>query len=139
MKDVSRLRKTIGELQEERGRIEEGLFYPYPMAPYALVESYARCGNKRCRCQKGKPHGPYWYLTQHWAGKTRNIYVPREKVEQIAALARRYKEYEGALTKLRGIHAEMMGLLKRIEESRFVPASKLSLRKSGGKRRRHRR
>lgn len=27
-----------------------------------------RCGKKKCKCRKGKLHGPYWYA-YHWTGK----------------------------------------------------------------------
>ncbi len=40
---------------------------------YAL--EYIKCGKKGCRCQKGKPHGPYWYLYIKDRGKTKSKYI----------------------------------------------------------------
>jgi hypothetical protein len=128
MKDPSRIRQEIRKLQKERYRIEMSLFRPYPMVPYALIESWGECGKKGCRCHRGKLHGPYWYLSQHWGGKTRNLYVPREKVERIKVLADRYKAYEGSLTRIRRLHQAIMGLLKEIERRAFVPPSRLYLK-----------
>jgi len=130
MKTVSKLRKKVVELAKEKYRIEEGLLRPLAMVPYALIEHYGECGKKVCRCHQGQLHGPYWYLSQHWGGKTRNIYVPKEKVEKIQVLADRYKQYEGKLTQLRAIHKETMDLLKQIEKSAYVPPSKMNLKRS---------
>lgn len=47
-----------------------------------LVEMKRKCGNKNCRCTKGKLHKS-WYLYQSKEGKSRMLYVP-EKWEQDA-------------------------------------------------------
>ncbi|HNS32628.1 MAG TPA: hypothetical protein PKN36_06600 [bacterium] len=129
MKTLSGLRKKVVDLQKEKGRIEKSLLRPLPMVPYALIEHYGECGKKVCRCHDGQLHGPYWYLSQHREGKTRNIYVPKEKAARIKELADRYKEYEGKLTQLRAIQKEIMELLKQIEKSAYVPPSKMNLKK----------
>ncbi len=129
MKRLSEIRKKIVDLQKVKWSIEKSLLRPLPMVPYALIESYGECGKKVCRCHQGQLHGPYWYLSQHRSGKTRNIYVPKGKVERIKVLADRYKEHEGKLTQLRAIQKEIMDLLKEIENSAFVPPSKMNLKK----------
>jgi len=139
MKDLSRTKKTIRNLQKERFKIEMGLFRPFPMSPHSLVEQYLRCGNKECRChKKGILHGPYYCLTQHREGKTKNIYIPREHLTRISPLAERYKTYETSLTRVRNLNQQILGLLKEIEKSAFVPPSKLNLKtkksKRGGRR-----
>jgi len=110
MKTLSETRKKVIDLQKEKYRMEKSLLRPLPMVPYALIENY-------------------WYLSQHWGGKTRNIYIPKGKVERIKVLADRYKEYEGKLTQLRAIQKELMELLKKIEKSAFVPPSKMNLKR----------
>lgn len=129
MKTLSGIRKKVIDLQKEKYRMEKSLLRPLPMVPYALIEKYGECGKKVCRCHQGYLHGPYWYLSQHWGGKTRNIYIPKGKVERIKVLADRYKEYEGKLTQLRAIQKELMELLKKIEKSAFVPPSKMNLKR----------
>ncbi len=39
------------------------------------VLEYVKCGKEGCRCQKGKPHGPYWYLYVKDRGKTKSKYI----------------------------------------------------------------
>ena len=129
MKDLSRTRKNIRNLQNERFKVEAGLLRSFPMVPYALVEQYLRCGNKGCRCHtKGLLHGPYHCLTQHRSGKTKNIYIPKEVLSRISPLAERYKTYETSLTRIRNLNQQILGLLKEIEQSAFIPPSKLNLK-----------
>lgn len=128
MKDLSRARKNIRNLQNERFKIEVELLRPSSMTPYSLVESYLPCGKKGCRCKRGFPHGPYYCLTQHRKGKTKNIYIPKEHLERISPLAERYKTYETSLTRVRNLNQQILGLLKEIEESAFLPASRLNLK-----------
>jgi hypothetical protein len=129
MKDLSQTRKNIRNLQNERFKNEVGLLRPFPMTPHALVEQYLRCGNKECRChKKGVLHGPYYCLTQHRKGRTKNIYIPKEHLEKISPLAERYKTYETSLTRIRNLNQQILGLLKEIEESAFLPPSRLNLK-----------
>ena len=138
MKNLSQIRKNVRNLQNERFKIEVGLLRSFPMVPYALVEQYLRCGNKGCRChtKKGIPHGPYYCLTQHRNGKTKNIYISKEALPRISSLAERYKTYETSLTKTRNLNQQILGLLKEIERNAFVSPAKLNLktkkRKKGG-------
>ncbi len=133
MKTLSEARKNVVDLQKEKSRIEKDLLRPLPMVPYALIEHYGECGKKVCHCHQGQLHGPYWYLSQHRDGKTRNIYVPKDKVARIKELADRYKKYESKLTQLRAIQMEIMELLKQIEKSAYVPPSKMNLKKPAEK------
>jgi hypothetical protein len=135
MKNLSRTKKNIRDLQNERFKIEVGLLRPSSMTPYSLVESYLPCGKKGCRCKRGFPHGPYYCLTQHRKGKTKNIYIPKEHLERISPLAERYKTYETSLTRVRNLNQQILGLLKEIEENAFVPPSKLNLKKKDGRKR----
>ena len=129
MKDLSRTRKSIRNLQDERFKVEVGLLRPSPMTPHSLVEQYLRCGNKGCRCHtKGLAHGPYHCLTQHRNGKTKNIYIPKEALPRISPLAERYKIYETSLTRIRNLNQQILALLKEVEQSAFLPPSKLNLK-----------
>jgi hypothetical protein len=37
-----------------------------------------RCGNKRCKCHSGNPHGPYWYAYWMEGGRTRSQYIGKK-------------------------------------------------------------
>jgi len=48
----------------------------------SLVQMARVCGNKNCKCAKGKKHKSY-YLTRSIAGKTKTVYVTREAEKDI--------------------------------------------------------
>jgi len=44
-----------------------------------------KCGKKKCKCNNGKLHGPYWY-SYHWNGKKMtSTYIGKHLTEDIAA------------------------------------------------------
>lgn len=46
-----------------------------------------RCGKEKCKCARGKPHGPYWYSYTRIKDKVTSQYVgrklPREVEEEL--------------------------------------------------------
>jgi hypothetical protein len=46
-----------------------------------------RCGKEKCKCARGKLHGPYWYSYMRVEGKVKSEYVgkklPREAVKSL--------------------------------------------------------
>jgi hypothetical protein len=51
----------------------------------SLGAVYRRCGRANCHCAKGEKHGPVFYLMHNEGGRTRNIYVPPELHDEVAA------------------------------------------------------
>lgn len=47
-----------------------------------LMQYWRTCGNRGCRCYRGKKHrhGPYWYLAVRWAGKRQKLYALKPSV-----------------------------------------------------------
>jgi len=68
-----------------RERIDEIVAATANMLWGSLGSVYRRCGRKGCHCASGAKHGPVFYLTRSEAGRTRNIYVPPELREEVAA------------------------------------------------------
>ena len=118
--ESSRIRQQLGYLKKERNYLEYKLGRPYQMVPYSLVSLANICGKPNCRCKKGKPHGPYWYLSTKEKGKTRMIYLPKKEVAFFIPLVERYKEYQSSLTKLRRLNQEIIQSLTQIEKASFT-------------------
>jgi hypothetical protein len=38
-----------------------------------------RCGKPNCKCAKGNLHGPYWYVYWSEGGKTKSMYVGKQR------------------------------------------------------------
>ncbi|HPP12680.1 MAG TPA: hypothetical protein PKW42_08110 [bacterium] len=127
MEEISNLRAEIRSLQKERFKIELSLLRPLPMVAYSLIKARFPCGKANCRCKKGKRyfHGPYYYLSRHRLGRTKNIYIREKELARISVLAGRYKEYERCLTRIRRINQKILSLLKKIEEQSFVPEKEI--------------
>ena len=69
--NISDLRQEISILREERLKEENRLMQAKDMLSSSLILRKFICGNPNCRCQEGKPHGPYPYLSEKRRGKTR--------------------------------------------------------------------
>jgi hypothetical protein len=69
----------------ERKLIDELAALSRKMLWGSLGAVYRRCGRANCHCAKGEKHGPVFYLTRNEGGHTRNIYVPPELHDKVAA------------------------------------------------------
>src|SRR5215212_9831911 len=63
----------------------------FPKIP-ALVVQFTRCGKARCRCQVGKPHGPYHYLRWREGPAQRRRYVRAADVPAVRAILEKRRE-----------------------------------------------
>jgi hypothetical protein len=65
----------------------------------SLVKQYVICGKPGCRCQRGQKHGPLFYLYWKEQGRSRSLYVPREKVGEIRRQIQNYRRLQKELAK----------------------------------------
>ena len=69
-----------------------------------LVRMKRKCGNKNCRCaKKGNLHES-WYLYQSKEGKSRMLYVPREREQDAISWVERNKQVRELLDRLSRIY-----------------------------------
>ena len=69
----------------------------------SLVRMKRKCGNKNCRCTKGKLHES-WYLYQSKNGKPRMLYVPGKWEDDVIKWVGRNKEIRKLLDELSQIY-----------------------------------
>ena len=79
----------------------------------SLGAVYRRCGRANCHCVKGEKHGPVFYLTRNEDGRTRNIYVPPELHEPVAAGVEAYRRYRALGQQIAEANARQLGLGKK--------------------------
>jgi hypothetical protein len=77
----------------------------------ALVAQYTRCGKATCRCNGGRPHGPYAVLRWREGGRQRRRYVKRADVERVRAVVGRRRSERAVL---RAEFAESASLLRAL-------------------------
>jgi hypothetical protein len=87
-----------------------------PMVSGSLVEQYVTCGKPRCRCTRGQKHGPLYYLYWKEPGRSRSLYVPREKVGELRRQIQNYHRFQAELSRL--LRGQLRGWQRRIQEER---------------------
>jgi len=68
-----------------------------PVLGGSLVKQYVVCGKAGCRCQRGQKHGPLYYLYWKEQGRSRSLYVPREKVAEVRRQIQNYRSLQKGL------------------------------------------
>lgn len=70
-----------------------------PVVGGSLVKQYVVCGKPGCRCERGQKHGPLYYLYWKEQGRSRSLYVPREKVAEMRRQIQNYRSLQKELAR----------------------------------------
>jgi hypothetical protein len=123
----SRFRQQVQRLQVERSRLEDEMLAlaRETLVAGSLIVKYKRCNKGGCRCTRGEPHGPFWYVSQTVSGRTvmhflRAAWVGR--VRAACARAKRWRQRRAALVRLQ---ARLLGLMDRLAAEATVPLARL--------------
>jgi len=73
-----------------------------------VSEYYLTCGKAKCRCRKGKKHGPYLYLSSSKSGKVEMYKVPKELENEVKEGVKIYKEIRKKLWRLCELNREIL-------------------------------
>ncbi len=122
--DISDLRQEISILREERVKTENRLMGAKDMLASSLILRKVICGNPNCRCQEGKPHGPYPYLSEKRRGKTRLTYIRKRDLEKIEKKTQEYRLFQKRLEYIRHLNRRIDDLFKRIREMKIEESRK---------------
>lgn len=116
--EISNLRKNIYFLEIQRKKIVEYLLSPRDMTSGSIYTVYKKCGNKNCRCAKGKLHGPFKYLSKKEGGKTKLTFVRRADEDDTERMALSYRKYTSFMARLNKIDKKIYEILKKIKEDK---------------------
>ena len=89
-------KKTIQQLKRRKRTLERRMGSLAPLMRGAVVELATTCGHATCRCAQGGPKHKKLYFSVSAKGKTKLIYLGKER----AALAKRYADNYKALAQL---------------------------------------
>lgn len=112
----SSIRQKIHASVAEQKRLHQWLLLTGPLLGYSLIERTTQCRKGGCRCTRGKPHGPFWYLSARLKGKTAYRYLRQADAESVAPLCRRYKNFQHSLMELRHEQAIILALYARLKK-----------------------
>lgn len=98
-------------LAARRRKLEKNLSLLGPVLRASLIERFTRCGKGGCKCMRGEPHGPAYYLTVSYAkGKTRQVYVAKDVKPIAEAWVRNYHQAVAVLEEISSINLELIRL-----------------------------
>ena len=86
------------------------------MVAGSLVEQYVTCGKSNCRCSRGQKHGPLYYLYWKEQGRSRSLYVPREKVGELRRQVQNYRRFQKKLTEV--LQRQLRDWQRKLQEER---------------------
>ncbi len=128
--NISDLRQEISILREERVKAENRLMQAKDMLAASLILRKVICGNPNCRCQEGKPHGPYPYLSEKIKGKTRLTYIRKRDLEKIEKKTQEYRLFQKRLEYIRHLNRIIDDLFKRIREMRIEESKRIKTKEN---------
>jgi len=112
--DLSRLRQQAARLRKEREHLETLVLGTAPMIEGSLVKRYTVCGKRGCRCQRGRKHGPFLYLSRLEGQKLRTFYVRKGNWVVVRQMVERYRRFRERRRRIRELTARIEALLDEI-------------------------
>jgi hypothetical protein len=75
----------------------------------SLIERYKRCGKAGCKCAHGPGHGPKYYLSVSYPGRSPQMdYVPQAAYDQIRERIANYRRIREILEEICEINRELL-------------------------------
>jgi hypothetical protein len=111
------IRSAIYRLQGERRRLERIVFNTGRQLPVWITSQYTYCKKGNCKCTRGQPHGPFYYVFFKKAGKVLHRYLPEKKMDSISAQVNAYRGYNQRLARINKINKEIDTLLKKHQKN----------------------
>jgi hypothetical protein len=112
----SRLRQQLARLRQERARLEGEMvaLTRGRLVAGSLIVKYKRCNKGGCRCTRGEPHGPFWYVSQAVGGRTVMRFLRAAWVERVRAACGRARRWRRARARLVVVQQQILGVLDRL-------------------------
>lgn len=105
---------TTSELKRRRRQLLRKLPPLDSVLRGSLIERYKRCGNPNCKCADGPGHGPKYYLSVSYPGRSPQMdYVPQADHARVSELLANHAQARDILEELSEINHE---LLRRREQ-----------------------
>lgn len=80
----------------------------------SLIKRYLTCGRVNCKCQQGKKHGPFYYLSITLSkGKTKQIQIHPEQIAIAQRWIKNYRQAKAVLDQISQANMEILHLKKK--------------------------
>ena len=71
-----------------------------PLLAASLNRVNKRCGQPSCRCHHGGPLHQAYHLTVSQGGKTRNVYVPQDLLDEVRTWIQEHRRLKGLVNEV---------------------------------------
>jgi hypothetical protein len=118
--DLSKARKGIGELRQQRYLLEEDLLKYLSRKQLIAgtpVEKYKRCNKGNCKCTRGRLHGPTYYISRKEGKKTKMIYIRQALWPKVKERVARYQRWRSARARMVKINRRIFLILDGMEKA----------------------
>lgn len=75
----------------------------------SVIYRQMKCGKPNCRCARGFPH-TFLVVTYKEKGKTKTVYVNKNRQAEALILSKNYKQYKTLLKELTKVNLEILKL-----------------------------
>jgi hypothetical protein len=100
---------TTSELKRRRKQLLHKLPSLESVLRGSLVERYLRCGNPNCKCAAGPGHGPKYYLSVSYPGRSPQMdYIRQAEFEQVSEHLANYTQIREILEGISEINHELL-------------------------------
>ena len=100
---------TTSELKRRRRQLLRKLPPLESVVRGSLVERYLRCGNPNCKCASGPGHGPKYYLSVSYPGRSPQMdYVLQADYPQVSEHVANYALVREILEEISEINHELL-------------------------------
>src|ERR1700722_13050822 len=102
--------ETTPALQKRKAILLVQFGLPVDLIRASYVRHYLTCGKRKCRCQRGFKHGPFYYLVQCLGtGRVRKFLLktPEQRKQARAGIAA-HLEWQRQLAELSEINTELL-------------------------------
>jgi hypothetical protein len=103
--------QEVARLLELRRRAAERLGEVTEVMRATLLERMTQCSRPGCKCMRGEKHGPAYYVTVSYPkGRTRQVYVPKDRKKVAQAWIRNYHRVWDVLEEISRLNLELLRL-----------------------------
>jgi len=95
-------------LKRKRESLIKRLGKVKPFVAGSVVKVKKRCGNKNCKCAKGKYKHESFYLMYKVKGVTKGIYIPVDMIEEVKLWSEGWKEVKELIKEINKVQKAIL-------------------------------
>jgi hypothetical protein len=115
------IKTEVYRLRRERQLLETRLLNTGRQMEVWVTSQYTYCRKGNCKCTRGQPHGPFYYLFFKEGGRVWHRYLPRDKSAGLRKSAETYRNYQKKMARLNKLNQEIAGLLRQHQQNNLLP------------------